>query len=369
MISDGERNSHNSDDGDRSSVLRWLSEWDSIPVENVLIDSIHGGLAVREGASRSAEHVRVLAECSMQLPPIIVHRPTMRLIDGAHRLEAARLRRCDRVAVRYFDGSAADAFALAVQANVAHGLPLTLAERKAASARLMVSHPNWSDRLIAKTTGLSHHTVAKQRKRATGQGAQLHRRIGIDGRQRSAGTAEGREAAARIIRENPNASLRQISRLTDVSPGTVRDVRARIERGEDPVPPPREPPSSSSAERAARRSASVHAVVPDTPAPVGDPVGHRAATPIQQAILRSLQNDPALRFNEKGRSLLRAVAASISEIALRKQAFLDSSSHCHGSLAKLARANAQTWTDLARRLETQSAQTDFTAIEVRPREG
>ncbi|MEV0358084.1 ParB/RepB/Spo0J family partition protein [Nocardia sp. NPDC050697] len=364
MIPDRERNSQNSAGGG-SPIQHWLSEWESIPAELVLVDSIRDSVAVREESSRSAEHVRLLAECSAPLPPIIVHRPTMRLIDGAHRLAAARSRGCERVPVRFFDGSEADAFALAVQANVAHGLPLTLAERKAASTRLMVSHPHWSDRLIAKTTGLSHHTVGKLRKRATGQDAQLHRRIGIDGKQRSLATAEGRRAAARIIRDNPTASLRQISKLTDVSPGTVRDVRARIERGEDPVPAPREPQLPGAAEPAPPPPGSGRTPGPAAPPPAGD----RAATPIQQGILRSLQNDPALRFNEKGRALLRAVAASVSEIALRKQAFLDSSSHCHGALAKLARANAQTWTDLARRLESQSAQHDFTPIDAETRRG
>lgn len=358
MIPDVQRNSQNSAEDDRSSVHRWLTDCGTIPVEHIPIDAIHVGPALREDASRSTEHIRLLAGCSTPLPPIIVHRRTMRLIDGAHRLEAARLRQRDMVAVRFFDGSDADAFALAVQANVAHGLPLTLTERKAAAARLMISHPHWSDRLIAKTTGLSHHTVGAQRKRATGQDAQLHRRIGIDGRHRSTGTAEGRRVAARIIRDNPDASLRQISKLTGVSPGTVRDVRARLERGEDPVPTPREtrtPEAAGEAGVVAAPPESVSAVGRTTAAALGDNDGdHQAATPIQQAVLRSLQNDPALRFNDKGRALLRAVAASISEIAIWKQAFLDSSSHCHGSLAKLARANAQTWTELARRLENQS---------------
>lgn len=316
---------------DGPPVLNWLSNMVSVPIEEVSLHSIEPGPVLRDNPA-SAEYVQLLAQSAVPLPPIVVHRQTRQLIDGAHRLEAARSRRQNTVPVRFFDGDAADAFALAVQANVAHGLPLSPAERKAAARRLMVSHPHWSDRLIGRTTGLSHHTVCAVRKGATGQDAQLHNRVGGDGRVRPRGTAAGRRIAAGIIRDDPGASLRQVARLAGISPGTVRDVRARLRRGEDPAPD--------------RREKATVAPAPQPGADSGD------VLPIQRAVLLSLRNDPALRFTEKGRALLRAVTACSNGIEYCEREFLNSSAHCHGSLAKLARVNAQAWADLAQRLES-----------------
>ncbi|MGH8879883.1 MAG: hypothetical protein ACRD0P_21450, partial [Stackebrandtia sp.] len=39
----------------------------------------------------NSEHTQMLAESSEKLPPILVHRQTMRVIDGVHRLSAALL--------------------------------------------------------------------------------------------------------------------------------------------------------------------------------------------------------------------------------------------------------------------------------------
>ncbi|MFD0884088.1 VWA domain-containing protein [Streptosporangium algeriense] len=101
------------------------------------------------------EHAQGLADSTAELPPILVHRPTMRVIDGMHRLCAAILRGRRTIAVRFFSGSEKDAFVLAVHANVAHGLPLSLADRTASAERVMGSHPEWSDRATATVTGLS----------------------------------------------------------------------------------------------------------------------------------------------------------------------------------------------------------------------
>ncbi|MFE3193073.1 ParB N-terminal domain-containing protein [Nocardia sp. NPDC059240] len=110
----------------------------------------------------------MLTESSTPLPAIIVHRRTMRVVDGAHRLAAAKELGHETIAVRFFDGSENEAFVLAVHANIAHGLPLSLAERKAAARRLVLSHPQWSDRLIADVAGLSHKTVSAERRRTAG---------------------------------------------------------------------------------------------------------------------------------------------------------------------------------------------------------
>src|SRR3954464_4429872 len=114
------------------------------------------------------EHVEALAAAQNPLPPITVHRSTGRIIDGLHRLRAVEIRGQQKIAVQYFDGDAADAFVLAVESNVTHGLPLTTADRKHAAARIIASHPQWSDRVIASVSGLAPGTVAEIRRRAPG---------------------------------------------------------------------------------------------------------------------------------------------------------------------------------------------------------
>src|SRR5687768_17472219 len=63
------------------------------------------------------DHARALAEVGIGLPPILVHRQTMSVIDGMHRLTAARINGREWIDVQYFHGSEEDGFALAVEAN------------------------------------------------------------------------------------------------------------------------------------------------------------------------------------------------------------------------------------------------------------
>ncbi|MET7774002.1 hypothetical protein [Nocardia sp. NPDC005366] len=287
-------------------------------------------------------------ETDNELPPIIVHRPTMGVIDGNFRLQAA-VEMCERsIGVRFFDGSAEDAFALSVYVNVRHGVPLSLSERKAAAGRLVMTHPEWSDRSIAATTGLSHKTVSAERRRASGENPQSHTRLGKDGRLRPTDTAEGRMAAAAILRENPEASLRQVSKIVGISPGTVRDVRERLKGAKHPIPQAvrnRLTPNASEGGEAS----STDTRCAEVPAENGGAV----AIPIQHVLLQNLRNDPALKFNERGRLLLRSLAYSTIELNQWIKLIADAPEHCQASLAKLARANAESWSALAVRLEAR----------------
>ena len=105
------------------------------------------------------EHAQRLAESECDLPPILVHRPTMRIIDGTHRVKAMAYRGRDEIEAEFYDGSLEDAFVLSVHANVRHGLPLSLADRRAAARRILNTHADWSDRAIAQLTGLSAKTI------------------------------------------------------------------------------------------------------------------------------------------------------------------------------------------------------------------
>ncbi|MEV4896409.1 ParB N-terminal domain-containing protein, partial [Nonomuraea sp. NPDC055795] len=187
-------------------------------------------------AEEDVDHIDRLVESDATLPPIVVHRPTLRVIDGIHRFKAALRRGEKQISVVYFDGTEDEAFIRAVRENVAHGLPLTLPERKAAARRILSTHPELSDRMIAAHTGLAAKTVARLRESSRGEIPQANARLGADRRLYPMKASEGRLRAAQVITERPDAPLREVARLAGVSLATAHDVRHRVRRGEDPVP-------------------------------------------------------------------------------------------------------------------------------------
>ncbi|PNG23660.1 chromosome partitioning protein ParB [Streptomyces cahuitamycinicus] len=237
-------------------------------------------------------HVRELAECPNDFDPILVHRPTMRVIDGMHRLAAALLRGRQEIRVRYFEGSEADAYVLSVQLNVRHGLPLSRAERRLAAVRILASHPHWSDRAIAGRTGLSDKTVGRLRRCSSAEIPHVDRRVGRDGSVRPLSSAEGRLLVASLLAADPGTSLRELARRSELSLATVRDVRERLNRGQDPVP------------KRQREVVLPVAAVPRIPRRPSKPDTRRAPG---APALRNLARDPALKASESGRLLLRAL--------------------------------------------------------------
>lgn len=101
------------------------------------------------------DHARTLAEVGQALPPILVHGDTKVVIDGRHRVLAARLRGETSIRAQLFHGSEDEAFLLGVRANTTHGKPLSLAERIWAASRILSTKPELSDRVIASICGLS----------------------------------------------------------------------------------------------------------------------------------------------------------------------------------------------------------------------
>lgn len=283
-------------------------------------------------------HVELLAAAESELPPIIVHRQTMRIIDGVHRVRVAKLRGQEKIAARFFEGPAADAFVLAVQFNIMHGLPLSMADRKRAAERIVASHPQWSDRMVGSVAGISAGTVADIRKR-TGQEDERGGRVGRDGRVRPLDGSKGRLLASELIAENPSLSLRQIARAAGISPETARDVRNRLRRGEDPLPQPRRKKIVTHAELVSHRS-------------VVRELGHRRVPSRgRAAAVERLKADPALRFTETGRDLLRLLNMHTISSDDWEKIIDNIPSHCRGIVAQLARGCAETWTEFAARME------------------
>lgn len=309
--------------------------------ETVPIDSLNIEHSPRL-AGLDIGHVRALAETEAPLPPIVVQRNSLRVIDGVHRVKAAQQRGLEDIDVQYFDGTDEEAFVLAVELNAAHGLPLSLGDRTAAATRILGTHPAWSDRRIARVTGLSATTVGSLRKRATVQNEHLDSRVGSDGRVRPLNAAAGRRQAGRMLAERPDLSLRQVARLTGVAPSTVRDVRDRLLAGEDVVP-------------RGGSGGQISQPVPKRPH-TGDRSHLNRGAPgglDREATLESLRNDPSIKFNESGRMLLRLLnQVSVEQVILERIA-PHVPSHWAGTVAELVRSNAQAWTEFAVALEVR----------------
>jgi ParB-like chromosome segregation protein Spo0J len=310
---------------------------DRLPAVSVAI----GSLVVADSpriSGENLEHVQALTNALDKLPPIIVHRASMRVLDGVHRLRAARLSGQTEIEARFFDGDDADAFVVAVRSNTAHGLPLSLADRKAAAGRIIASHPQWSDRLIASVTGLAAGTIAEARRKSDDEAPRADIRVGLDGRHRPVDSAERRRIASKMLIDDPNLSLRQVARVARISPETARNVRARLRKGENSVPPGR------------GRLRRMDHEAPDEKRQ-GD-AGHAVLVDANQ-VMRRLKSDPTLRFTESGRMLLRLL--DLHAMSGEKWAELCDNvpAHCKTIIGAVALRCAEDWRRFGKRLVEQ----------------
>lgn len=294
-------------------------------------------------AGQSEEHIARLAEVDDPLPPILVDPRTMRVIDGTHRLMAARLRGSEMIEVEFFEGSAADAFLHAVKANVTHGYPLSQADRRAACKRIITTHPHLSDRAIAQIAGLSARSVAALRELA-GDQATAQARVGRDGRIRPLNNAEGRLRAAELIAQQPDAPLREVARNAGISPSTAGDVRKRLHAGLEPVPHKATHAAEANGNPAIPRPRQDTQPVPTSTGAVAE-----SALQVNTAalLLGKLSRDPSLRQNEAGRRLLvllRAGSAGARSLRDLSEAIPP---HCTTHITQLAREIAQSWLNFA----------------------
>lgn len=278
------------------------------------------------------DHTQLLADLPGQTPPIWVHRGTGRVVDGMHRVAAARLRGESRIRARYLRGTVEDAFLWAVRVNVEHGLPLNAADRRAAASRIIDTHPHLSDRRIARIAGLAPATVGLLRAGLSNRHGQSTVRIGEDGRAHPLNAVQGRLAASRIIKERPEASLREIAREAGISVGTARDVRLRLAAGQDPVPERNRGESAQAARHAAQ--------------PRIDP-----SVDVEEQ-LKVLRRDPALRYTDSGRTFLQWLSSHVITVDEWRVAAAVLPTHCGGRIAAIARECSLVWARLADEAET-----------------
>lgn len=293
-------------------------------------------------------HVVRLAECGARMPPIVVHRQTMRVVDGMHRVRAATRNGRDSVEVVFFDGDNDEAFIYAVELNVKHGLPLSLSDRKAAARRILLANIELSDRVIASKTGLSDKTIAAIRRRSGSEIPQANTRRGRDGRIYPVDDAEGRRRAAKLIADRPDASLREIASAASVSPAVVSDIRKRILAGEDPTHGSRhrkrEAANGICPPATAFKSASQSIMAREIR------TGNRQQAD-KQTVLEQLASDPSVRHKEAGRELLRWLSRHAIGVDDLPESADAVPPHQTVFVAALARQAANAWIEFARRLE------------------
>ena len=374
--------------GEPDSGRLELANLDRLPAREVPVAALAAGPYLRAGGTSDA-HVRLLADAASdtQLPPILVQDDGWRVIDGAHRLAAARLRGDHAIRARFVDCTDAEALVLAMTANAAHGLPLSRPDRITGARRVLAAHPDWSDRALAGITGLSAKTIATLRP-ATGPAAPEPggKRLGKDGRRRPVSAADGRRRAADYLTTPPDAPLRQVARETDVSLGTVHDVSARLRRGispdrnghrqpaprlalrSAPAPQPTDTPTKLFAAPPASPSAVPLAAPPASPS-AGHPAPPPGATPLRRRhhtdpapdwpqIAAKLAHDPAIRYTQGGKDFLRWMAQHATDPAGWRQLTAAVPPHWATVLAPIAEGIAAEWAQFADQLKTshQAAQ-------------
>jgi len=249
------------------------------------------------------------------------------------------IRKQHDIEVLFFDGDENDAFVLAVEANVSHGLPLSLADRSAAAARILRSHSQWSDRMIATTAGLSPKTVGAIRARccSTEDNPRLNTRVGNDGRTRPVSGAEGRTIASKFIADHPDATLRKIAEAAGISPATARDVRERMREGPNSAIPQQR-------DGELRHGKVVHNNI------------HRPKpTRSGKSALINLKKDPSFRFTETGRILLRLLDVHTIDSKEWSHLIDNVPAHCASMVADMARECAEAWRYVAQQVERRGS--------------
>lgn len=293
------------------------------------ITSLRRDFALRINGTNE-DHVAALAEMAEELPPIVVHRGSMRVLDGLHRIGAAELRGDSHVSAVLVDGDDTELLELAVRLNGQRGLPLSRSDRRAVIGRLIAASPMWSDRRIAELAGVSHRTVGDVRRRSTGEIVQLNARVGADGRVRPRDAEAGRARVAALMDQRPHASLREIARSVGVSPATVLDVRRRREN---------DSPEAARHHRVAPARSRRRPIVGwDDP----------EASLKRLAVLR---DDPAFRYSSSGRNLIRLLSAVTSGLRNSEEVVRAVPVHSRATVAIIARQLAAGWLKVADQLD------------------
>ncbi|MGW3020704.1 ParB/RepB/Spo0J family partition protein [Streptomyces longwoodensis] len=331
---------------------------DSVPISvaecpeirSVPVDSLMDADSPRLGGLDQG-HIDVLAQSAIE--PILVHRDTRRVVDGMHRLHAARQRGDAMIPVRYLEIPASEVFIHSVAANVSHGLPLTLKDRKSAARRILTQQPDLSDRAVARITRLSPKTVGAVRRASSEEVPQSKVRVGTDGRARPLDAARRREAVGAFLAEHPRATLNEAAAAAGVSVSTACEIRQRMRRDE------RQPAAADQGAPHSTRD-------PSPPGGTGRRSPSRCTGQGPARHIAALAKDPSLRFTQSGRALLRWLNERAPDLEAARELLAAVPPHCAVTVADLAHTYAQEWQRFATTLDQAVGDEDDSPAPRRP---
>lgn len=315
------------------------------------VDDLHLRIAGPDEA-----HIRRLVEVIDEVPPILVERSTCRVLDGVHRLLAARQAGRLVVPARLVTlRHPRDLLITAIQANAVHGLPLSLADRKAAAIRILASHPCYSDRAVAALVQLHPTTIARVRSLACSS-AEMEQlnvpgdgsvdpgsaaaeepptavRLGRDGRTRPLSAAAGKAKAREMLEESTDITLRELARAAGISLGTAHAVRNDFLRELGGCRAGPRPRLTSFATSAASANGSDQLLT----------------------VLRSLGQDPSVARTDAGRTVLKSLRALALDPASCEQFLTAVPAHRTDEIIRVIRSCVRTWTLLVHDLESRGS--------------
>ncbi len=191
-------------------------------VEHLAVEWLHRRVPLRE--KTDADHVRRLAAVLERCPPVVVT-TSGGLVDGEHRVEAARSRGWTHIAAVRVDCPDEQVLALALELNTTASLPLSRSERRAAVKVQLELHPGWSDRRTAALCGVSPATAKAVRGEVSGAQSGQVKRTGADGKSYPAAGPGRRRMADAYVRLHPTATIRELREVTGASVGSVSSWR------------------------------------------------------------------------------------------------------------------------------------------------
>ena len=193
---------------------------------HVSLDRIRPGPAIRSGLDDA--HIARIADVADRWPPVVLQTGTYVLIDGAHRIEAARRNGATTIEADFVDLDDGELLAVRAERNSAHGLTLSLDERRAIAFDLLAQQ-RWSDGRIADATGLNRSTITRYREKTIPGGAdhdlETGTRQGKDGKHYPRDATARRERALRTMAENPDRPLTTVAEQAGLSLSTIYRLR------------------------------------------------------------------------------------------------------------------------------------------------
>lgn len=141
----------------------------AIEPESVEISTITRDVMVRaNGTDRAtvAAYAQAMRDGAI-FPPVILYRDrqTLRLSEGAHRIEAALAIGLTTIDAEIRQGGRKECIAHAVSTGRDFGLRFGTRDKRHQIELMLGNFPKWSDRKIAEALGIDHKTVAATKRR------------------------------------------------------------------------------------------------------------------------------------------------------------------------------------------------------------